>query len=165
MKEIPLTQGQVALVDDEDYPYLAQFRWHAVRTPRSWYANHSVKAATGCLSIRMQWLIMGKNVDHKNGNGLDNRRENLRKCSKAQNNRNQQRIPTQLTPYKGLAKKVYRFRTMWQSSIRVEGHSIYLGLYDTPEGAALAYNGAAKLYHREFASFNKVPGTSDTPRE
>lgn len=108
MREIILTQGKVAIVDNEDFEYLSQFKWHAVRVGHNWYANRNIKTMDGYKSQRMQWDILGKNTDHKNGNGLDNRRDNLRTCTKAQNTRNQRREPTELSPYKGVKKKVYR---------------------------------------------------------
>jgi hypothetical protein len=160
MKEIQLTQGKIALVDDEDYLYLSQLKWHAVKVVSKcssrWYANHSVKDGGGCLSIRMHWLILGKSVDHVNGDGLDNRRSNLRLCSRMGNNRNQRRIPKVTAPYKGVRRRIYRFRTMWEARIKVDGKVIYLGLYSTPEEAGIAYNDAAKVYHGEFASLNVI---------
>ncbi|GAJ07077.1 unnamed protein product, partial [marine sediment metagenome] len=151
MREIILTQGKAAIVDNEDFGYLSRFKWHAVRVGHNWYANRNIKTMDGYKSQRMQWDILGKNTDHKNGNGLDNRRDNLRTCTKAQNTRNQRREPTKLSPYKGVKRKVYRYRIMWEAKISVEGRQIYLGLFGIAEEAALAYNKAALIYFGEFA--------------
>lgn len=156
MREITLTQGKVAIVDSEDFEYLSQFKWHAIKVGHNWYANRGIEALGGYRNHRMQWDILGKNADHKNGNGLDNRRENLRICTKAQNARNQRRVPTEVTPYKGAHRKVYRYRVMWEAQIKVEGRVVYLGLFGTAEEAALAYNRAALIYFGEFAKLNKV---------
>ena len=156
MREIILTQGKATVVDDEDFEYLAQFKWHAVKLGRNWYASRDLKTLDGYKNHRMQWDILGKNTDHKNGNGLDNRRANLRVCTKAQNTQNQRRIPTEITPYKGVKKRVYRYRTMWEAQIKAEGQQIYLGLFGTAEEAALTYNRAALIRFGEFASLNKI---------
>ncbi|MBA7712065.1 hypothetical protein ES703_121034 [subsurface metagenome] len=156
MREIILTQGKVAIVDDEDFEYLSQFKWHAVIVGHNWYANRGIKTLDGYKNQRMQWDILGKNTDHKNGDGLDNRRDNLRICTKAQNNRNQRRVPTELTPYKGAKRKIYRYRIMWEAQIKVNARPVYLGLFGEPEEAALAYNWAALNYFGEFAALNKI---------
>jgi hypothetical protein len=98
-KEIPLTQGQVAIVDDEDYARLIQFKWCALRTGTTWRpvrrVGNGVSKAGKKLSVTtfMYWDIIGKPpkgfiVDHVNHNACDNRRENLRVCSRGQNNMN-----------------------------------------------------------------------------
>ena len=156
MREISLTQGKVAIVDSEDFEYLSQFKWHAVKLGHNWYANRNIKTLDGYINQRMQWDILGKNADHKNGDGLDNRRDNLRICTKAQNNRNQRRVPTELSPYKGVKRKGYRYRTMWEAQIKVKARPVYLGLFGTAEEAALAYNWAALIYFGEFALLNEV---------
>ncbi len=92
-KLIPLSQGKFAIVDAEDYDRLSSYKWAVSKKRNNWYA----KGRCGGLTIKMHRVIMGlkkgdgKEVDHRNGNGLDNRKENLRLCSHAENLRNQRR--------------------------------------------------------------------------
>ncbi len=171
MKEIALTQGQVALVDDEDHEELSRFKWHAaakmVKGEKAFYAARTIiestlvdgKTFSRKIVIYMHRLILGAigslKGDHRNGNTLDNRRENLRECTKAQNNMNARKPSHGLSsPYKGvvLFKRDGRFRAY----IKKDGKQRHLGYFDTQEGAAMAYNQAAKELFGEFALLNQV---------
>lgn len=85
MKEIPLTQGKVALVDDEDCERLNQFKWYALKRPNTWYAVRNVWVENKRTAISMHREIMdasrGQEIDHKNGDGLYNLKVNLRFCT------------------------------------------------------------------------------------
>jgi AP2 domain len=157
LKEIPLSHGLVALVDDEDYEELSKHKWHLHKNTRSrtWYARRNVKAVNGKRSsILMHRQILGITdpdiqVDHRGGNGLDNQRENLRKALYIENKRNTPRYKSNASGYKGVwwHKHVQK----WATKIQVSGKGIHLGYYNTPEDAHYAYCIAAKNHHGEFA--------------
>lgn len=163
MKEIPLTKGYVALVDDDDYAYLSKFKWYwstgyAVRDV--WYPERKYKAKIlmhrEILRFPKQYLI-----DHINMNGTDNRKENLRLASKAENQRHQKVRSHNKTGYKGVSVDYRRKEgsKRYRSRINVDGVKYELGLFRTPEEAAVAYNEAAKKYHGEFAHLNVIKET------
>ena len=95
----------------------------------------------------------GMETDHINGNGLDNRRENLRICSAAENRRNHKMLSTNTSGYNGVSKTSFG---NWHTCISVKGKTIHLGTYKEIEKAALAYNMAAKEYFGEFANLNII---------
>lgn len=157
MKTIELTQGQVALVDDEDYEYLNQWNWHAQYSPsmNSYYAVRDSSRKSGKrASIRMNRVIMDVDssfdVDHKNHNTLDNQKENLRICSKSQNMYNKNTYKNNSSGYKGVSLHGKK----WRAKITVNKNTINLGSYDTKEEAVIMYDNAAREYHGEFAKTN-----------
>ena len=109
---------------------------------------------------RMHRLIMrpspGQIVDHINGDGLDNRRENLRLCNNTQNMQNARKKKGTISRYKGVRFCRRVKEKQWRAGITVHGKNIYLGYYLTQEGAALAYNLAAEKHFGEFAKLNDV---------
>lgn len=156
MREIPLTCGQVALVDDADYERLAKHKWFARKdADRGWYAERKVWKPG---PVRQQRVAMhrevlgvesGLHVDHRNGNGLDNRRENLRAATHSQNQANRMWSTRNTSGYKGVT--LHRLTGKWQAAIKVNGRSFYLGLHETKEAAAAAYATAARQRFGEFA--------------
>ena len=159
MKEIKLTQGKVAIVDDEDYEYLRQFKWCA-RNHRgyTWYAQRFSQTVNGKRRIiLMHRYIMdtpdGMETDHINHNGLDNRRENLRICTCAENRRNNRIAENNTTGYKGVG---YTTDGYIRAQIRCNNKKHHLGHFKTVEAAAKAYNKAALKYHGEFANLNII---------
>lgn len=154
MKEIPLTQGMVAIVDDEDYDELSKYKWwvekhgkHIIR----YYARRKTYVDGHRINEFMHRTIMGQaGIDHKNGNGLDNRRENLRVATQSQNMANRKSQADSESPYKGVRK----FKLRWRAYIKPEGKPINLGCFDTAEEAARAYDWAAKRIYGEFALLN-----------
>jgi hypothetical protein len=152
-KQIPLTQGKVALVDDDMYDYLMQWKWQAKRNRKSdlWYAYRSVWKGK---PVFMHRAIMnapaGFDVDHKDNNGLNNLRSNLRICTHAQNSINQQKHKNNTSGY----KCVYPVRKRWCAKIRYNNKNVHLGMFDTPEDAARAYDAKAKELYGEFARTN-----------
>jgi len=152
-KQIQLTQGQVALVDDADYEWLNQWKWCASRAGNKFYATRNDYNGQNNI-VRMHNVIMGSSdgmdVDHKNGNGLDNRRKNLRICTRGDNVRNRKKPRVNDYPYIGIQPSGKK----WRSYIGHAGQVIYLGTYLTPEEAARAYDEAAKSYFGEYANLN-----------
>lgn len=150
MKEIALTQGYVALVDDEDFARVSRLKWHADWSPSGWYA----KAESGGRQVRMHRYIIGAppdvDVDHRNGNTLDNRRKNLRPATPSGNAANQ-RIKPHSSKYKGVRK---HRDGKWEARIRHQQRLTYLGLHPSEEQAARAYDRAARELFGEFARTN-----------
>lgn len=143
MREIPLTQGQVALVDDEDYKKLSKYKWFAIKYQvDNFYAARQTPGHNGKL-IRMHRQILdfipaGHEVDHFNGNSLDNRKENLRVVTHRQNMQNKH-INTS-SKYPG----VYwdKHAEKWHTQIRINGKRESLGYYESEEAAFVAYRDA-----------------------
>ena len=156
MKEIKLTQGKVAIVDDEDYEYLNQWKWYLCKG----YITRNIRLEDGRQGkIYMHRLIVdtpvGMYTDHINGNRLDNRKGNLRICSKSQNGMNRGGQKNNTTGYKGVFINKARNNHIF-SQIRANNILIYLGTFRTLENAARAYNKAALKYHGEFAQLNEA---------
>lgn len=154
-KEIPLTQGQVALVDNEDYEWLMQWKWFAHRTHGGWVAGRNSEKKCG-KQIWMHRLIInapnGLQVDHKDGNGLNNTRVNLRLATHSQNQHNRGKSRINKSGYKGVSWD--KSKGKWYATIYINSKQINLGRYQTPEMAAIAYDEAARKYHGEFAKTN-----------
>lgn len=153
-KTIPLTQGQAAIVDDDIYESLSRFNWYAYFDRKTYYARrHS--PITGKI-IQMHREIMGASdgtiIDHLNGNGLDNRRENLRFCTQSENQRNRGADVDNTSGYKGVTW--HKVKKKWMAQIKVNKKNTYLGLYSDPAEAARAYDAAAIELHGEFACLN-----------
>ncbi len=147
MKKIKLLGGKSATVDDCDYERLLENTWYVSKG----YAVGCQKREGKWVRIAMHRLVAGTpdgmETDHINGNKLDNRRENLRICTHAENLRNRM-------PIKGGIKGVNRNWNKFRARIRVNGVSIHLGNYPSEYEAAMAYDTAAIKYHGEFAATN-----------
>lgn len=151
--EIPLTKGQVALVDVEDAELVMAKRWYAQLTSGIWYAVRDERKMPSGKVIYMHRYITGFNkVDHKNGNGLDNRRENLRSVTQSQNIQNTKKTTGTSSIYKGVSW--LPSRSKWKASIDANAKKIYLGLFASEERAAMAYDFAAREYFGEYACVN-----------
>lgn len=156
MKYIKLrTQGKFAIVDDEDYEWLMQYKWYAQENKYTWYACRYITIAGKSKSILMHREIMqvpkGLLTDHKNHKGYDNRRCNLRICSRIQNQWNRA-IQKSLSKYKGVYKDTTRLK--WQCQIRCKGKRYYLGAFDSEIKAARIYDKKALELFGEFANTN-----------
>lgn len=155
MKEIQLTQGKVAIVDDEDFERLNQYKWQADKNKTGNYYARRVLFRNGKrISLLMHREIMNatndKMVDHKNGNGLDNRKINLRFCNIEQNAANQK------NPHKdnklGIKGVCWiKAKRKYKATIVREGVLYHLGYFTKPMEADEAYRKAEKKYSGEFA--------------
>jgi len=152
IRYIPLTQGKYAIVDAEDYERVSRYKWCLSRTRGQLYAQRR----TGGKTVRMHQFIMnppkGMVVDHIDGNGLNNRRSNLRICTRPENTRNRRPNPNTSTGYKGVwrDKRTGRY---W-AQIYFKGKSTRLGSFDTAVEAAHAYDRKAIELFGEFACLN-----------
>lgn len=159
MKKIPLTKKQFALVDDHDFDYLNQWKWYAHKgtNARTFYAIRKASSyRQNGITFRMHRVIMnnpkGKEIDHINGNGLDNRRANLRLATTSENQMNRRKQSNNTSGFMGvcwnkLAKK-------WQANITFRGRHFHVGLYLNKADAAKARDNAAKKIHGKFARLN-----------
>jgi len=163
VKEIELTRGYVALVDDQDYERVIRFNWYAHVDKQHVYAARSLPWAGG--KRRPEYLhrfILGApsdiHVDHRNRNTLDCRRDNLREATQAQNMQNRGKFRTNRTGYKGV--DFFTQCGKWRAQIKVHGKTMHLGLFSTPEDAARAYDATARREYGEFAWTNFGSGRS-----
>jgi hypothetical protein len=158
MKEIALTKDKIALIDDEDFEKINNFTWHwsgdPINPERAGYAM-----SANNIAMHRLILNLGKNdphVDHKDGNGLDNRRNNLRLATRSQNGANKRKNRNKVSKFKGVSPCSSN-KTKWRATIKVNKKTISLGTYLIEEMAAYAYDLAAKKYFGEFALVNNVP--------
>jgi hypothetical protein len=159
MKRIKLTQGKFALVSDEDYEFLSQWKWCACKDHKTFYAVRGLPGVNGKpTTIKMHRVIAErigiKNPDHKDQNGLNNQRSNLREATQSQQIANQNLRRNNTSGYKGVSW--FKRAEKWRAYIRVSRKQIYLGLFMDIKDAAKAYNKAALKYFGEFAVLNKV---------
>ena len=153
MKEIKLSQCKIVLVDDENYDYLNQFKWYAVKHHNTYYAARQIRLDNGKQkTILMHRTIMNtpidKEVDHIDHNGLNCLESNMRNCTHSENKMNV--IPCGTVKYLGVDVNHGKFR----AAIKVKGKCIHIGLFKNKEDAAKAYDIKAKYYHGEFANLN-----------
>ena len=159
MKEIQLTQGKVALVDDDDFEYLNQWKWYSSNIRGKFYVGRSITVSKYKRKhILIHRFIMnpdkGMVIDHLDGNPLNNQKKNLRICTHEDNMRNCKISIKNTSGYKG----VYfdKKNNTYKSAIKFNKETIYLGYYIDPIDAARAYNTAAIKYFGEFANLNKI---------
>lgn len=157
MKLIPLSQGYFTQVDDEDFDELSKFSWNLARGKTNMYAKRSViNEFTGKKStVLMHRKMMGVtdpnvDVDHRDNDGLNNQRHNLRVCTRSQNNGNARPPRDNKSGFKGVHYDKSRHK--WSAEIASKG----LGRFDTKEEAARHYNRAAKEKWGDFAKLNNV---------
>lgn len=150
MAEIRLTQGKIAIVDDADLPLLDGRPWCAQKTRHHWYA-----VSRGITMHRLLAGAEGLQVDHIDGDGLNNRRSNLRVGTVSQNQANR-RTAFGASRFKGVNRE--KRGKPWRAAIKVNGRKIHLGAFEDEAEAARAYDQAALEYFGEFACTNEMLG-------
>lgn len=158
MREIQLTQGQVALVDDEDFDTLNSFKWCAQKNGNNFYAIRGIRVGRKTQTIHMHRLIKGApigfEIDHKDGNGLNNQRNNLRVCTRSENQMNKRKQEGLSSIYKGVS--FHKREGKWRAVIMINGKAINLGDFASEIEAAKAYDAKAIALFCEFANLNNV---------
>lgn len=161
MKEIKLTQGQVALVDDEDYEFLNQWKWFAKKDHDKYYAARATMLRPG----KQRMIFMHRDalkvehtvkveVDHLDGDCLNNQKGNLRLATRSQNCANRRPFKNSSSIFKGVGW--VRRTKKWHAKIRKDGVCRHLGYFDIETDAALAYNKSAIELHGEYAYINNI---------
>lgn len=156
MKEIQLTRGQVAFIDDGDFEMVSRFKWYASwnTCTKSFYAKTTIRKPDGKrTALKMHRLIMNaqpcEQVDHIHHLTLDNRKSELRLCTGSQNMCNSGKHADNTSGFKGVTW--HKQRQKWQARIMLNGKSKFLGYFLTPELAYAAYCKAALELHGDFA--------------
>jgi hypothetical protein len=146
---IDLLHGLRAIIDHDDRDLVSQYRWWAIRRPGRTYVYG--RAKPGDKPVYMHRLLLGFPaglvVDHINGNGLDNRRANLRACEQRANLTNTAGRSGS-SEYKGVCR--VRGRTLWRAAIKIGGRTFYIGAFKQEVEAAIAYDLAAEVLHGQF---------------
>jgi len=156
---IPLTQGQNAVVDTEDFERLSQWNWRVLWQPRinNSYAVRGVRKDGRFRVIMMHRYILGitdnkLQTDHKNHNTLDNRKANIRPCTQSQNMANQTLRVTNKSGFRGVRLRGKR----WVAKIRIDGVYKCIGTFDSVTEAAIAYANVARKHFGEFVNDDAV---------
>jgi len=155
-KLIPLTQDKFAIVDGEDYERLSKYKWHVINAPRTSYAGRHVKGRV----VRMHRQILNGPahlfVDHRDNNGLNNRRSNLRPCTNTENTHNRRGVRNTSSKYKGVYWS--KWHNKFKACITADGKRYYLGYFKSEIAAAKAYDKKAIELFGEFAFLNFPEG-------
>lgn len=160
-KEIPLTRGQCAIVDDEDYERMSQYKWicnaqgYAMRTSRENDVKIGVYMHKEVMNIREE-----SHVDHIDGNPLNNQKSNLRPCTHGQNMFNKKSYKNSTSKFKGVSWKSENKK--WVAQIQYNGKKAHIGYFSSEIEAAVAYNAKAVELFGEFARLNVIDNHDNT---
>lgn len=162
MALIELSKGYKAIIDDEDYPFISQYRWYAHSSGKHVYAcrteRFGLRKDNKKRHIYLHRVLLSAKeefVDHVNGDTLDNRKNNLRLCSNSENSRNQINRKNKInSKFKGVKKNANC--STWSARITFNRKEIYIGSFKNEEDAAKAYNKAALEYFGQFAKVNVI---------
>ncbi|HEV7352551.1 MAG TPA: HNH endonuclease [Brevundimonas sp.] len=152
---IPLTQGQCAIVDDDDFAWLSQWKWHAQKNGRGGFYAKRRGENRQVISMHREIIQTPKGLvtDHVDGNGLNNQRSNLRLATQLQNMMNRRGKRGGTSRFKGVwVDPSPRNLKAWRAAIRVDGKLCYLGRFTTEEEAGAAYAHAAAEHFGHFAN-------------
>jgi len=155
MKQIPLTQGKFALVDNEDYERVNQYKWHLRHNRRTQYGIRTIWVKGKFKKIFMHNFIMNfssSKVDHRDCDGLNNQKSNLRFATKSQNNMNQRKRIGCTSRYKGICWR--NDCKKWRVQVVLHGKLIYSNHFLSERNAARAYDVVAKKHFGKFARLN-----------
>jgi hypothetical protein len=156
MKSMQVSGYEVLVDDVHENLLVSGFAWSVSTKDNLHYLRRNTKSnGSGKSKEFLHRLILdcpeGMMIDHINGNGLDNRTQNLRICTHSENMRNRRRHKNNKSGYKGVYQDCRRKRNQWRAQIKFEGKKISIGSYKTPEEAHKAYMVLAKKLHKEFA--------------
>lgn len=160
VREISLTQGKVALVDEKDYDRLSKHKWYAAKSTYTFYAQREVRINGTRLTISMHREILGlihgdgRIPDHRNRDGLDNRKENLRIVTYSVSVYNRNMLRSNTSGFRGVNWCWYHQINKWRARIQVGRKMIHGGYYLDPIDAALAYDNMAIKYFGNDAILN-----------
>lgn len=159
MKQIELTKGFFALVDDEDFEYLNSVSWYAKCGDQTVYARRDKQKDNKKTKFWMHREILklkdkSLTVDHIDGNGLNNQKSNLRICTISENSKNMSMHKDNKSGYKGVS--FMKTHKLWIAQLTVNYKRVLFSYHKTKEDAAKAYNEAAIKYHGKFAKLNYV---------
>lgn len=135
---LALSNGHVTLIDALDLPRVQQYHWSAYRHRDTWYVRRDGVAPPLYLHRFLLDAPSGMEVDHINGNGLDNTRDNLRLCTHAQNLQNQRLSAASTSGYRGVSLRKGRITNPWHAHIKHHGRLIHIGDFPTIEAAVAA---------------------------
>jgi len=151
MKTIPLTLGKVAIVDDEDFEHLNQFKWSAIKDGNIFYARRrTINGSTKSMHREILFPLPGFHADHINGDGLDNRRRNLRIVTNQKNQMNRGAQKNNKLGVKGVS--FHSRKKKYQSQIKANGKVIALGYFKTVSEASDAYKKASAKFFGIYAN-------------
>ncbi len=154
--QVPLSEGLFALVDDADAALISGWSWDKAKAKNLIYAVTYENNRAVAMHRKILNAPEGVFVDHVNGDGLDNRRSNLRLCSHTENMRNRRKLMDAASRFKGVTKASKGKN--WRATIYPSGVQIHLGTFATEEAAARSYDRAARIFFGEFAKTNKMMG-------
>lgn len=158
MREIPLTKGRVAIVDDDDYARISSHKWYVCETRGiALYAARKEKLTNGkrkMILMHREILDIDGEIDHINRNGLDNRRSNLREATRQMQTQNRMGKRASSSLYKGVSLTIFKSgNKRWKAQYRKDGKTVHIGYFGSEEEAARAYDAVARVIF-EYGTLN-----------